>query len=1148
VSIAVECPHCETRFHLQPELAGKTMRCPNPDCRKVFEVAAALPPLPMMPRDETPAPAAAQLPPEPQVVDAQLAPAPKPRPKPTSKPKPRRAVVDAAAAPKPPAADGPREVVWQPDADLPPAPPPPVRAAAATPAFEPVDDDYIPIRRRKRRGNRGPIILLSLFVLIGIVGGVVGVFLLRYGRLSQEQAVARADGLYKEGKFGESKRAFDELAAKYPDHADAEKYRFFADLSAMRAAVGSVTNRQEPRPALAALRAFIDARKTSEFAKPDQAFGDDIYQAGKKVADDVAGYATDRVSDYQKDRAKTELLRQAEEMIAEGRALPPLVEPFRPKEATGFTHLAELDKAEAGIKQARYRLGVIDEVRKTLASGTEQAVTDAKAVLAAAGLADDPEGRDLISRAEADFVRRVRYDPDPAAPAAPAEGGIGSLVFVAPAGAEKAVVREPTDAPPTVFLAVARGVLYALDEPTGDLLWAARVGADVFDPPAVAKVETAEGPVELAVVLANVAVRPEAVAYTLRGGQPKWRQPLPAAAAGAAAIVEGRAFVPVRDAVGTVVVLDLATGARVGRITLGQAAGPAVARPGTTELYVAADARRVFVFDAAAPADDGGRRPRCVRVMPTNHPPGSVRTAPVILGPAGDAPAPRHLLLCQASGPAQMTLRVFPVVNTPLPAGDAPPVAEPFPPAAELAVPGWVWFPPVSDGERLAAVTDAGQFRLFGVNLPGNSDPALFALAAPQLPTPPDGAPVPGLAVPAEDGAFWVLAGGVLQKFRLSLHPVRGLELVGAGAGEAVGAPTQPVQLNARRDTACFVVRSGGSAGSRAVAVRLRDGEPLWRRQLGLLPGGPAVRTATGVLLADEDGGAVHIPAAAVGAKAADPAWVVATSPGAATGPTAVAAGPDGLAFTLTPTATEKGPRWVVRTFSNGALQSTGAVAAPAAPAGNPIVFHGALLVPAANGQLFRVTPGDGKGRADTITPGPAWLLDRRIPDPVCHLVALDGDSFAASDGGKALVKWVWPTGSGYGPGNARWELRDKVATAPLFVPAANGRPARFLAAEATGGVWLFPADRGGEPARKWLPGRTVGVPGGRVGAFALGAKGVCYAVEGKGRRPRRIRARSPRPRPRRRGVVGGVAPSRWSGRRWQRRTGRGSSPTGPAR
>lgn len=1099
MSIAAECPHCETRFHLQPELAGRTMRCPNPDCRQVFEVAAALPPLPMMPRDETPAPSPPPPPPptrrpEPVVVEAQLAPTQPKKPKPAKPAKPAKVVEAQVVAPAKPAG-GPKEVVWTPGADLPPAappPPPPKPREYAEPYEEPVR------RRRKRGRNLGPLILIGLLVLLVLVGGAAGLYLLQYQGKVQEQTAEKANDLYKQQKYAEAKKAFDALAAEYPDHADVEQYKYFADLAQMQLAARKLGNQSDPRPAVAALKEFVTARKDSPFSKPDK-FGYDVYDAGKKIAEDAATFAQDRVKAFGGDRGKLDELKQAEELIVTGRELPPLLEPFRPKDLPGFDDsLAKFTAVEVDIGKARKRLANLDKAAGMVAEPTEQAIVEVKAFLAAHGLTDDAEARGLMTKAEAEFLRRVRYDADPAAAVPPAAAGRGSFLFVAPVGAAKAVPRSQLDDPPTVFLAVARGVLYALDEDSGDLLWAARVGADTFDPPAVVTLDSADGPTSLALVLGNVAGQAEAAGRVLKTGEVKWRQVLPAPASGPAAVVGNRAFVPVRDGVGTVVVINLTTGAREGRIALGQPVAQVTARPGTTELFVAADARRVFVFDCPQ-----GANPRCVRVMNTNHPAGSLRTTPVVLGPPGDAPGPRHLLFCQADGPAAMVLRVFPVVNTPALAADAPPVTDPVQAAVELPVPGWVWYPPVSDGERLAAVTDAGQFRLFGVNLPGNRDPALFALPSPTLPTPPDGAPVPGLAVPAEDGAFWVLAGGSLQKYRLRLHPTRGLELVADGKSEPVGSPTQPVQLNPRRDTACFVVRSGNSSGCRAVAVRLRDGEPRWRRQLGLVPGGAPVATGDGLLLADEDGGVVGIPAAAVAGQANNPATVVATGlggtvasgPGAATGPTAVATGPNGQVFTVTPTAGEKGPQWAVRVYENGAAKASATFPAPGAIAGAPLALNGGLLIPASDGSIHRYTPADAKGLAR----GPTWLTDRRGADPVCYLVALDGDRFAASDGGRALNRWQWAATGMWSSGDLRWEVRDRVASTPAYFAPAEGRPARLLIAEATGGVWLFPADRGGPASRSWLPGRTVSLPGGRVGPFGVSAAGrVCYAVEGK--------------------------------------------------
>lgn len=248
MSIAAECPHCETRFHLQPELAGKTMRCPNPDCRQVFEVAAALPPLPTMPLDDGPS--------EPEVVEAQVVAPPKGKtkpPKPPKRPRPTEPeVVEAVVVPparpgkKAPPADGPREVVWSPDADLPPPAPPP---RPTRPAFEEVRDD--PVRpRRKRRKDRGPVVLVGLFVLLGLTAGGGVLYWVKYKRLNQDAAVARAEDLFKDAnKQKQAEEAYTKLVADYPDHPDVEKFKFFADLAAMKQrSAPSPTARTRSRP------------------------------------------------------------------------------------------------------------------------------------------------------------------------------------------------------------------------------------------------------------------------------------------------------------------------------------------------------------------------------------------------------------------------------------------------------------------------------------------------------------------------------------------------------------------------------------------------------------------------------------------------------------------------------------------------------------------------------------------------------------------------------------------------------------------------------------------------------------------------------------------------------------------------------------
>ena len=52
MTIPVDCPHCETRFQLSLEMAGKSMRCP--ECREVFVVQSAAAPVEVPPSDDRP--------------------------------------------------------------------------------------------------------------------------------------------------------------------------------------------------------------------------------------------------------------------------------------------------------------------------------------------------------------------------------------------------------------------------------------------------------------------------------------------------------------------------------------------------------------------------------------------------------------------------------------------------------------------------------------------------------------------------------------------------------------------------------------------------------------------------------------------------------------------------------------------------------------------------------------------------------------------------------------------------------------------------------------------------------------------------------------------------------------------------------------
>jgi hypothetical protein len=1124
VSIVAECPHCETRFNLQPDLVGKSMRCPNLDCRQVFTVQPVKPGKPRPGRN-----ASGSVEDFVPVVEAEAAkPAPKAKPKEAKPAKPTRAepaadfdVVDEAPA-------APKEVVWSAGSGPPGAPgrtPPPPKetakpAATAAKSNRAGGRPVVRPRRKKKTSNTTRAVMLfgmGILLVLLVLGGVA--YFIGTSEKNEKIAAENAQKVLDGGEFSNAAKAYEELLKDYPDSPDRAKYEFYAELAAVHVAAGAVGVRSDPTDAVKRFKGLVEKSKDSPLGKVDGGAGRSIWDAGRKVVEAVNGNVQERLTTYKdKDkRTKPDELKGVEDMIGTGRELVASMGAFRPADAPPLDAESDrLNKAEADLNLERNRLKVLAEVRSLLAEANDASIEQARGLIDFGGLKDDAEVVELMKKAQSDFLKRIVYEPEAAAPKTPQSAAAASLLFVTPIGATKAPPKDAAGGEPAVFLAVANGILYAFDEESGNQIWTARVGADVMFPPAVATLEIDGTPTELAVVASHVGGEPGLTGVVLKTGRVRWYQTLPAPAAGPAAVVGTRAFVPLRDPLGTISEVNLMTGERVGKISLRQpiatpkfGAGIAV-RPGTGLLYVAAEGRRVFVVDVGRKPDEPDRvPPRCAQVFMTNHFVGTLRVPPVVIDPDGAGPGGGWMILVQGDG-VNAKLRAF---SLPPPAGgDSPaeitPVAD-----VELPLEGQAWFPPASDGERLALASDMRNVQFYGVNQPGNTDRPVFPLPSP--PTPParkgeTKEAIPGLVIPGEEGGFWVLSNRQLQKFRLVLVPSRGLEAVPEGKANPLGQPTQPAQLNRRRDAACLVVRSANSAGIRAVLVNLRDGDVRWKRQLGVIPPVAPLVGADLLTITDEDGGVLSLPPAAADvpagvAKSVPPEFVSVAAPENVTGPTRVAVSADGkTVFTITPVETGGVDQFVVRRVVEGRLEHSGSVKAPGGLAGAPAVLGSVLIFPASDGFVHRHVPGDGKLTPDRLAGGPKWAEERLEVGAECFITPLSATEFLTSDGGRKLTRWTWPVVDKYERGGATWEVRERVAVPPLLLPpAAGGAPARLLVADVTGSVWLYPADRGGAPIRRWKPD-GVTIPEGRpVGRFALqsGADGrqrVAYAVDRK--------------------------------------------------
>src|SRR5262249_18462956 len=161
----------------------------------------------------------------------------------------------------------------------------------------------------------------------------------------------------------------------------------------------------------------------------------------------------------------------------------------------------------------------------------------------------------------------------------------------------------------------------------------------------------------------------------------------------------GRLYVPCYD--GQVDEVDPATGRLLGFYQLGQALSfGGVYDEEAGLLYLAADTFCVYALDLAGK--------RCAAILYSEHPAGSLRSEPALARGKGvkQGGPPACLILCLADSLEATRLRAY---GLPIDRPDAAPLR------LDLRLPGWSWFAPRQDGEKLALATDRGAVGLWGI-------------------------------------------------------------------------------------------------------------------------------------------------------------------------------------------------------------------------------------------------------------------------------------------------------------------------------------------------------------------------------------------------------------------------------------------------
>jgi outer membrane protein assembly factor BamB len=1013
------------------------------------------------------APPPARKPTSPITKEKKQRPAPSPRPAEETQPMP--------VMPEQPS--GPRELppgAWE---------PPPVRRGeqaketpkTETPAEKADDETHRPLVG-KRKAFR---FMAALFVVTFAVLGSVGAWVWVKFQASEEAWLADARTAYQNGSYTNAAEQYRRLAQKFPDSPHVEEYRFLAVWSSVWSVAADPD--ADPADGVDKLEQFLkDHKKDSLMEEHAREAG----QMALKLSRAFAGRNANPAND--------EPLKAADRLDALRSEVAAVAPDALSKEESGQID-ADLGTVRRAVERARKRRSVLTELQQHDKEAPMDALRRARALLARMerelpGIGKDPEAEAALLKLEdahqASVVFVPRNEDMPPPPPRPVDNA-ESLLFApllpnaAPGNASAGDAVVP-------FL--ARGVLYALSQSNGELKWATRVGIDTTVlPPRVPASPTNP---ELMLVLS-------ADSQTLSALDDKgfslWEYSIGQAVLGRPIVIGPRAYLAAYD--GTIHEIELARGQLLGRWTLGQRLTCGGTREGnTSRIYFPADDSCIYVLDV----DPSARR--CVAILYDGHPSGSLRGEPVVVAPEGDAPG--YLILNRVSGLDAMSLRVF---ELPLQGRHAPEVT--LEPPARFS--GWTWFDPKQDGEKLAIVSDAGILGLFGIRQPGNQDQALFPYLQPggldlspllrserELPRERSRAQV----VSMQGDELWVLAHGRFQHLELRWNAANGPQALPRWSKPlTLGSPLHEARHVEDRDggRSTFFLATQAMEQQTCLASAVdEDGKVRWQRQLGLVcrdepltltpPDGGAP-----VLLVQDRGGGLfvidpqdrHHPqflAPPLDDNSQTPPMLLPLMDGHAA--LEIASPGEGRSLLVRRIEWSAGERRLrVRTSETSMVsQVDNSVRSLAGP---PAILGSHLLLPMTDGNLLRMPLAFEESRPQT---GPTWRDSLAPASASCGVVALGGDRFLTTDGGRNLSVFEWPTDR-----DKIWRrifpregepkpLQELIATPPVLLPPRADAPPRVVIGDSANVLHLFVVAPDGalNPQLTWnLKGRITAGP-----------------------------------------------------------------------
>jgi outer membrane protein assembly factor BamB len=821
--------------------------------------------------------------------------------------------------------------------------PEPTKPSAALPKV----DAGVDVSHRRKR-NALAFVAAALVVLASLAAYVA------YRDLSRRRGIetdiaARADEDYRRGDFAAAARYFQQLQRDYPQSDAIDRYRFLATLSEIR---GETDAAGTDAAALADVRQrarkFLDDHETGPFFKSHHGDLFLVLQTLVKRAADAIGESPDPT------------------LIADAESLWKRAKPLADRStASDDEHYAKVfAEGRKAFENESRRTRVVTSLQNLLKTPTAATRAEAKSLVAATGLASDPDVAKLLGALAAAHKDSILFLPaktnGPRATATDAFPLIPLVTVVKSIGigrgTEPVVILSPT------------GVLSALNPRNGEPLWSKRLGIDSGLPPMLVHVA---GPR----VLAISNDQKSAFLLDRATGQPVWTHPLSAPAVAPPTIATGRLLIPLAN--GRIDVVDLTSGTFAGSFVLDQpVAAAGTPHPGSSLVTFIGTAHCLYVLDLA--------KTTCAAVIDTGHAAGATNGPAIFVA---EKTRGWHVVTLAEPGP-RVRLRAIP-----FPAEPPPKNAE-----SDVVVTGSLSAVPYRDADTILLPADDGVLRQFGIRQAGNSDPLVFPMTPAEIALDRRTGHETARIVHVDADNIWIVSAGRLQRLHRSISPQQGPQLKPRWAasipvGEVIGSAD--AASDATGTTLFLTTHVTGEAGARTTAIDGETGKMLWQSQLGSLPRDEPLVVGESVMWEDDAG--VHF------GKRMDPAgsggFVPLPEP-AMSRSLLVPSGAVCLRIGWTPhaarlTINEVNPE--TRTIG-----PTHEVKLPSPPAAAPILIDGGILVALASGVVVKVDL-----ETFAAVTGPDWRranIEAREP----QLVRTGPKRFVATDGAGGLVTYEW--------------------------------------------------------------------------------------------------------------------------------------------